>query len=160
MRLRARALWLAALASGCQTTGAAAPKAPASTPPAAAETKRSSYWANEVYPCPSPEADEAQPLYEERDLAAPVTIAVRVAPNYPPALLKERVTGEVVLEFVVNPAGCAEPGSVRVVRTAAPGFAAAARDAALRMRFRPGRQRDGRPVRQRVTMPFTFAIED
>lgn len=65
--------------------------------------------------------------------------------------------GEAVIAFVINRAGCAEAGSRVDVRATHPTFADASWDAIRLMRFRPAEQ-DGVPVRQRVTLPFEFAL--
>jgi hypothetical protein len=93
------------------------------------------YWAHEVLPCPSPEADETQPVYEATDVTVPVTFAIPVCAEYPTALRDQGATAEV------------EPALV-----------AAARDAAMRSRFHPA-QRDRSFVRQRVTVPYSFLVQ-
>jgi len=146
-------VWLAVAA--CRPgTGVSAAASPS---PTTASTR--TYWADEVLPCPSPEVDPSQPVYEYADVAVPVKVEVLVSPHYPPELKQAGTTGEVILSFVVNAAGCAEPGSVSVFRSAAPEFVAAARAAAIRTRFRPA-ERGGRQVRQRVYMPFAFETRD
>jgi protein TonB len=85
------------------------------------------------------------------------TVAVlKVAiPRYPKGLETAGVSGRVVLEFVVDTTGRVEPGSLRIVSSATPGFEEAARDAMLATRFRPARARGVR-VRQLARQAISF----
>jgi TonB family protein len=78
--------------------------------------------------------------------------------RYPPALAQADIAGLVELEYVVDTAGRAEPGSVRALAAAHPEFEAAARAAVLASRFRPARLH-GQAVRQLVRQTFRFRSE-
>jgi protein TonB len=93
-------------------------------------------------------------VVEERPEVVPGTC---LAPRYPELLRQAGLTGSVVLEFVLDTLGRAERGSLRVVRSAHPLFEAAAREAVVTCRFRPGRIRGG-AVRVRVQQPVDFRI--
>jgi periplasmic protein TonB len=77
--------------------------------------------------------------------------------DYPMSLLKQRVSGGVVVQFVVDTLGRAEMETFRVQKATDPEFATAVRKAVSRLRFFPA-SISGRPVRQIVIMPFQFSI--
>ena len=81
-----------------------------------------------------------------------------VAPLYPEALRVAGVTGGVTVEFVVDTAGRIEDGSLHVIGTTHPLFAAAVREAIPGMHFRPA-VRSGRVVRQQVIQSFQFVLQ-
>ncbi|HEX8359039.1 MAG TPA: TonB family protein [Longimicrobium sp.] len=75
--------------------------------------------------------------------------------NYPSALSEAGVTGQVMLELVVDENGRVRPGSIRVVSASHEEFTAATLRIAERMRFRPARV-DDRPVAVKVTLPIDW----
>ena len=75
-------------------------------------------------------------------------------PLGPPAGL-EGVPGRVVLSFIVDTLGRAEPASVRVVSSTSPAFDRPAREMVSGSRFAPGRN-GGRPVRVLVEQAVSF----
>lgn len=80
-------------------------------------------------------------------------------PEYPRKLKAARIEGLVVVEYVVDTLGRAEPGSVKFLRSTDSLFSAAVRDALPRMRFVPaefGRRR----VRQVVQEPIRFTLPE
>lgn len=79
------------------------------------------------------------------------------APEYPLSLKALGVEGEVMAQFVVNESGRYEPGTVKILKSSNPAFAAAVKDALPRMRFSAARI-GGRKVQQLVQMPFQFHI--
>jgi TonB family protein len=85
----------------------------------------------------------------------PVAIVSQPLPRYPAALAAGGIAGRVVLEYVVDTAGRAEPASIRVLQSSHPAFAAAARSSVLGSRYRPARLR-GNPVRQLVRQALSF----
>lgn len=102
-------------------------------------------------------ADGNRP-YFAFELERPITPARGgCVPHYPVTLRERGVTGEAIVEFVVDTAGRVEPGSFRVLRTTHDGFAEAVRVAMPCTRFVPARL-GGRPVRQVVQQPFSFDI--
>jgi protein TonB len=74
-------------------------------------------------------------------------------PVYPPAALKQRVRGNVVLRVLVDERG--HPAEIRVEQGARADLNDAALDAAKQWRFEPGRK-DGRAVRSYTRVRFPF----
>jgi len=81
---------------------------------------------------------------------------VRVAPMYPAEARGQGVTGEVVVEFVVDEAG--RVMRPRVVRSTDSRFESATLRAVEKWRFEPG-TRHGVPVRFRMAVPVVFSLE-
>jgi periplasmic protein TonB len=79
------------------------------------------------------------------------------APVYPEALKSAGVEGQVLAQFVVNESGRYEPGTLKILNSSNPQFAAAVKDALPRMKFSAA-QIGGRKVQQLVQMPFQFHI--
>jgi TonB family protein len=77
--------------------------------------------------------------------------------DYPPLLRLAGIEGRAVLEFVVDPQGRVEAGTIKLIQASHPGFATAARAAAPAMRFSPARV-NGRAVRVLVRVPFDFTL--
>jgi TonB family protein len=78
-------------------------------------------------------------------------------PEYPPDLLARGVEGTVTVRFVVDTSGAADVGSIDVVNSSDPQFAASVRAALPRMRFSPAKL-NGQRVRQLVEQPFRFNV--
>lgn len=76
-------------------------------------------------------------------------------PTYPDSLWRARVSGRVVAEFIVDPAGLIEPGSLRIVSSTHPYFSGAVKAALEGAAFRAAIL-GGKPVRQIVQLPFLF----
>jgi len=107
---------------------------------------------------------DVQPLIESHEvrLASEVdTVARYIAgsaePLYPDSLWRARVDGHVVAQFVVDSAGVVEAGTVTIVASSQPEFAAAVRAAVPAARFEPAVV-GGRHVRQLVQLPFNFGL--
>ena len=96
---------------------------------------------------------------DQVDVAAAPDTANPVAPIYPDSLLRTGVAGRVLVEFVVDSTGVADPETFGVVLTTDPLFTEAVRRAVLGTRFVPA-MLDGRRVRQLVQMPFRFDHPD
>ena len=79
------------------------------------------------------------------------------APEYPPALEKARVDGEVLVQFVVNPDGRADMRTFKVLKSSNGLFTKAVKDVLPSMSFVPA-EVGGRKVRQLVQMPFGFKV--
>ncbi|HEX5005040.1 MAG TPA: TonB family protein [Gemmatimonadales bacterium] len=75
--------------------------------------------------------------------------------RYPVALERAGVSGEVVVEFIVDTTGSVEAGSARIVSSSAPEFEKAALDAIRSARYRAARLR-AVPVRQLVRQRLGF----
>lgn len=76
---------------------------------------------------------------------------------YPPSLRDAGVTGQTVLQFVIDEEGRVEPSSVEVVSSSDDAFAAAARRIVGTMRFTPAKIR-GHTVRVTTTLPVSWTI--
>lgn len=79
----------------------------------------------------------------------------RSAPQYPFELRRRNISGEAVVQFVVNAKGDVE--DARVVRTTHPEFGEAAVAAVLPWKFSPGKK-GGQKVATRLTVPLTFSL--
>jgi protein TonB len=76
---------------------------------------------------------------------------------YPEQLRDAGVTGETVLQFVIDENGRVEPGSVEIVSSSNEQFAAAARRIVGSMRFSPAKSR-GHTVRVTTTLPVSWTV--
>jgi protein TonB len=88
---------------------------------------------------------------------APHVLGSAPQPRYPEGLRAAGVGGHVVLQFVVDTLGRAEPASVEIQEATRPEFADAVRAALARFRFTAG-EVAGRKVRTRVQIPFEFSL--
>jgi TonB family protein len=97
-------------------------------------------------------------IYFEFQVDQPV-VPERGGPRlkYPPALAHARVSGRVVLQYIVGTDGRPRPSSLLVIESSHPEFTRAAGEAVRAMRFRPAR-RSGTNVAQYVQQPFEFKI--
>ncbi len=93
--------------------------------------------------------------FEVQSVDEPVEIMHQPTPRFPPALAGAGIGGRVELEYVVDTAGRAEPGSLRTLASAHPAFEEAARASVLAARYRPARA-GGRVVRQLVRQTLSF----
>jgi periplasmic protein TonB len=78
-------------------------------------------------------------------------------PAYPAMLTASGIEGEVLVQFVVDTLGRAEPASFTVLKASHDAFSAAVRQALPRMRFLPA-EAGGQKVRMLVQQPFGFAL--
>jgi protein TonB len=95
--------------------------------------------------------------YMEFQVEKPVAKIGGDAPEYPSALKADGVEGTVMAQFVVNESGRYEAGTLKILNSSNPAFAAAVKDALPRMRFSAA-QIGGKKVQQLVQMPFQFHI--
>ena len=79
------------------------------------------------------------------------------SPQYPSSLRQSGITGQVLVQFVVDTLGRAEMGDVQIVEASHALFADAVRAALARYRFSAG-EAAGHRVRTRVQLPFTFSL--
>ena len=91
-----------------------------------------------------------------RDVAAPPELVDRVLPEYPRLARQRGLEGQVVLEVVLDQSGRVED-EIRVLRSL-PLLDAAAIAAVKRWRFRPARDREGRPMRVVMEIPVRFVL--
>jgi TonB family protein len=111
-----------------------------------------------------PKPAEAKPSVNEGDLVEMVTgvtkpeVITRTKPNYPPAALKQKVEGTVVLSLLVTEGG--KVGDVKVLRPAggATGLNEAAIAAVKKWTFRPA-LKAGKKVKIWVTYPIVFKLQ-
>jgi protein TonB len=82
---------------------------------------------------------------------------VRVSPEYPREAKSTGLTGEVLVEFVVDESG--HVLNPRVVRSSDSRFETPTLRAVERWRFEPGKK-DGRTVRFRMAVPVMFTLEN
>jgi TonB family protein len=99
---------------------------------------------------------EARAVFAAAEVDQEAAIEDRTArPAYPDSLWRAGQPGRVLVEFVVDADGAIEPGTIGVISTSHPAFAAAVVAALESTTFRPAFRR-GRPVRQLVQLPFEF----
>ena len=114
-------------------------------------------------PDPRPTAPSDEELarlrarHADRTGESPVIPVFQTRPVYPPSLRFENVTGEVIVQFVVNTEG--DPEDVRAIRSSHPGFEDAAVEAVKTWRFVP-MLKDGRPLSSSMRVPVIFNIVD
>ncbi|MEP6779238.1 MAG: energy transducer TonB [Gemmatimonadaceae bacterium] len=78
-------------------------------------------------------------------------------PTYPPKLLKARVEGLTVAQFVVDSLGHVDPSSIKILESSDEAFTAAVRDVLPRMKFQAARV-GKHSVAQLVEQRFGFRI--
>ena len=81
------------------------------------------------------------------------------APTYPESMLKRRIEGSVLVQYVVDTLGHADTATFRVISATHADFANAVKSTLPRMRFRPAIMAN-RLVPQLVQQPFAFKIQD
>ena len=81
------------------------------------------------------------------------------APAYPESMLKRRIEGMVLVQYVVDTLGHADTSTFRVISATHSDFAQAVKLTLPRMRFRPAIM-SNRLVPQLVQQPFAFKIQD
>src|SRR5687768_464010 len=98
-----------------------------------------------------------QPYFEFQVEEAASPSGGNPAPQYPESERSSGATGRVVVQFVVGANGRVEPGSIKVLESSSPAFAAAVREVLPRHRFAPAKI-GGKAVRQIVQQPFVFRL--
>ena len=96
-------------------------------------------------------------IYSISELDTPPKPLVRKAPVYPPDLKKEKVTGVVNIEMIVDESG--DVISMTVLTSSHPDFTKAALVALPEWKFEPG-TKDGEVVKTLVRLPLTFALRN
>ncbi|MBI2406671.1 MAG: TonB family protein [Gemmatimonadetes bacterium] len=113
-------------------------------------------FANGVTPV---EPVEPTHTYQDFEVQKPVVqVPSSAPPRYPELLKAGGVEGEVLVEFIVDSTGRAEPSTLKVLKSTHELFALAVKNAMPGMRFLPA-EVDGRRVKQWVRQPFMFAIQ-
>jgi periplasmic protein TonB len=98
--------------------------------------------------------DAVEERFMER---APRVLGDPVSPRYPNALRERGIAGQVVIRFVIDTLGRAEPGSVVVLDATHPLFAESVKNVLGSYRFSPG-EIAGKKLRTLVQMPFAFTL--
>jgi TonB family protein len=106
--------------------------------------------------CPS---DPVRPdsVYRSEDVTDPPMRVSSPPVRYPDVLRQQRIGGRVVVQFVVDTSGRAEPGSLRVLECSDALFGPPALEIARASIFLPGHHQ-GRRIRVRVQMPVDFGM--
>jgi len=76
-------------------------------------------------------------------------------PQVPKAVLRNHVSGEVVLQFIIDTTGHVEKGTVSIISAPDSDFAASARQTTLVSVFKPGRT-FGKPVRTKIRQSIRY----
>jgi TonB family protein len=99
---------------------------------------------------------ETAGVYQAAELDEPAQVIFQPVPRYPPLMEQAGIPGTVAMQFVIDPHGKVEPGSVEVVASTDSAFVGSARETILASTFRPARFH-GQTVRQlaRQTVRFT-----
>lgn len=100
-------------------------------------------------------AEPADPAAGAKRKVHPPVATRQVTPIHPPELKKSLVSGEVVLECLVDTAGRVQ--EIKVIEESHPGFAAAAEEALRQWEFMPG-SIDGQTAPVRIRVPFDFRL--
>lgn len=98
-------------------------------------------------------ADRAGDIFSMSDLDQKPRPVYQVAPEYPSQLQRQKVTGSVKVEVVVDATGRVR--NPRVVQSSNKLFEAPALEAVKQWRFEPG-ARDGQKVPFKIRIPFRF----
>lgn len=91
---------------------------------------------------------------DDTKTSAPIAIK-QVRPRFPPAAMKEGVTGTVLLDVTVMPDGSV--GNVRVRKSLSPRLDAEAVRAGKQWQFKPG-TKNGTPVAVETQLEMTFTV--
>jgi TonB family protein len=94
---------------------------------------------------------------DQVDEVARADSAAAINPAYPDSLFKERITGQVLVEFVVDTAGLVVLESISAISASHPLFIDAVRHSLSSAHFHPATL-NGRHVRQLVQLPVKFEL--
>lgn len=94
-------------------------------------------------------------IFDIADLDQRPQPIARVAPRHPPALLKAKIEGNVVLLFILDENGRIQ--DPRIESSSRPEFEQPALKAVARWRFKPG-TRDGQPVKTYIRQQIHFRL--
>lgn len=78
-------------------------------------------------------------------------------PDYPEAMKRQGISGVVAVSIVIDEKGTVVSASV--AKSSQPDFETPALDAVKKWKFKPA-QKDGAPVKMKVTIPIRFNLED
>jgi TonB family protein len=88
-------------------------------------------------------------------LSSRPTIVSRADPRYPISLRRQGISGEAVVEFIVDEKGVTRNHTV--IKATDPAFGVAAIEALSRWKYKPG-IKDGKAVRTRMRVPVVFSL--
>ena len=100
---------------------------------------------------------ETSEVFMESSVEEPPEVLSGPTLRYPAWLREQGIQGRVVVQFIVDSLGRAEPSSVKVIQTPNAGLDQPAMNYVLRARFRPGIVH-GRPVRVLINLPIDFKV--
>ena len=105
---------------------------------------------------PPPPAELDGPLLDPRELDLPPRPTKQAPPLYPAELRSFRITGKVIVSFIIDrTGGVRDP---RIVNSTHSAFEAPALAAIAEWRFEPGRK-SGAAVNTRVALPIMFELQ-
>jgi len=105
-----------------------------------------------------PDGDGAGTPYSAAQVERPaVALTGNARPRYPAVLEEARVSGAVIVQFVVDTSGRVDLSTVRILEASNELFAASVRAVLPQWRFRPARA-GGRTVKQLVQLPLLFRM--
>ena len=84
-------------------------------------------------------------------------VARSAPPKYPPSVMRQRITGVVHMEMVIEADG--RVGDIQVVRTPHPDLVEPALECLRKWRFKPA-TKDGAPIAVTATMQVAFSLAD
>ena len=96
-------------------------------------------------------------LFDVANLDQPPVLRVPVQPNYPFEMRRAGISGEVLIEYIVDSNG--RVAGAQVVRSSQREFEQPAMQAVMKWQFRPGRK-GGRAVNTRVQQVITFNLNE
>jgi periplasmic protein TonB len=96
-------------------------------------------------------------LFDVANLDQPPQLRVPVNPNYPFEMRRAGISGEVLVEFIVDTNG--NVAAIQVVKSSQREFEQPALQAVSKWKFRPGKK-GGRNVNTRVQQVITFNLND
>jgi protein TonB len=94
-------------------------------------------------------------VYMSSQLDDPAVAVSQPQPRFPPVLQSAGIGGYVVVQYIVDTTGHAEPSSFKVMEKTHDAFVAPAREAIMKSVFRPAKFK-GEPVRQLVNQKISF----
>ncbi len=103
---------------------------------------------------------EKNTVFTDRDVDSPAIpdSMTLVRPSYPDSLFQAKISGRVLVEFVVDESGKVQPETFSVVTATHRAFIEPVKEAILQQRYIPAK-RGGKTVSQVVQQPFEFAPE-
>jgi protein TonB len=96
-------------------------------------------------------------LFNAADLDQPLQARVKTSPTYPSDLKRQGISGECVVEFIVDSNG--NVAQAQVIRSTQREFEAPSIQAVLKWKFRPGKK-GGRVVNTRCQQLLQFNVGD